>query len=124
MGAKESPITKYEGWFIGENRSLQWDVTQSDDETPQAMTGWALLFQLKVSKNVTATIMSKTTGAGEISIGNGVGTNDRATLTINNADYPAGMKPGHYHYQLKRTGDGLETVLAYGDAVIMAEAFS
>lgn len=68
-----------------EDRPIQIDVNQSDGTTPQTMTGWALTWELLDRENGTV-LVTKTTGAGDITIGNGDGTNDRASFTLTDAD--------------------------------------
>lgn len=111
MGAKEAPIRESEHLFIGEDRTIRIDVVQSDDTTPQAMTGWSLTWELLNRRGGTV-LITKTP-----SIGNGSATDDRATITITDTDTEA-IDPGTYFHVLRRTDAGGEAVLAFGDAVI------
>lgn len=103
--------------FVGEDRSPHWDVKQSDDATAQTMTGWALTFEVLDKRGGTVQL-TKTTGAGEITIGNGDGTDDRATVTLSDADTEA-LGDGKFYYQLRRTDAGNESQIAYGDLIIL-----
>ena len=122
MGAVESPIAESVHWFVGEDRTLLYDVT-SDGTAAQTMTGWALTWEL-LDKRASAggtVLLTKTTGAGTITIGNGAGTDDRATVTIADVDTESGTLPngpGTYFTVLRRTDAGSEVTLAFGDAVI------
>lgn len=98
-------------FFIGTDQTIRIDVKQSDESTAQTMTGWALSWELKDSANGTARI-TKTTSSG-ISIGTGVGTDDRATITIADGDTEA-VDPGIYYHVLRRTDAGSERMLSFG----------
>ncbi len=104
-------------FFIGEDRSVVIDVKQSDESTPQTLTGWALAYEIKASPGEAA-LISKTTGGGEIAFSNGSGTNDRATITIDDDDTEA-LEPGKYYHQLRRTDAGSEQLLSFGDVVLL-----
>lgn len=108
-------ITKSDEFFIGEDRTIAIDVKQSDESSAQTMTGWALTWELKPSPGEAVSI-SKTTSAG-ISIGNGAGTDDRATITIADDDTEA-LEPGIYYHQLRRTDAGSEQLLSFGDVTL------
>lgn len=99
-------------WHVGEARTLRYDVVDSAG-SPQNMTGFALLWELADQDGVVQ--VSKTSGGGGITIGNGDGTNDRATVTVAQADTEA-LTPGTYTHRLRRTDAGSELVLAYGYA--------
>ena len=120
MGAKEARIAESHHWMIGEDRTIRIDVLQSDDVTPQAMTGWALTWEL-LDKRGGTVLLSKTTAAGGITIGNGDATDDRATIPVADTDLEAVASlavPGTFFHVLRRTDAGSEAVLAFGDAVI------
>jgi len=102
-------------FFIGTDQTIQIDVKQSDESTAQTMTGWALTWELKDSPNGTVQI-SKTVGAG-IAIGNGSGTDDRASITIADDDTEA-LEPGVYYHQLRRTDAGSERLLSFGHVYV------
>ncbi len=109
-------ITADEDFFIGADQPIEIDVKQSDGSTPQAMTGWALTWELKDSPADTAHF-SKTVGGG-ISIGNGSGTDDRATITVADTDTEP-LEPGLYYHQLRRTDAGSERILSFGTVVLL-----
>lgn len=103
--------------FIGADTTLRIDVTTTDGgATPQTMTGWALAFYLRRANDVL--LVSKTTGDG-ITIGNGSGTDDRATVAITDTDMAGIEPPGReYRFALWRTDDGSDIPIAYGNAVL------
>lgn len=121
MGAFESPIADSENFFAGEDRTILFDVKQEDGTTPQNMTGWALTWELKASATGSVSV-SKTTVSG-ITIGNGIGTGDRATVTVAKADTSALTAATFFHI-LRRTDSGASTVLAFGDAILQASGIS
>jgi hypothetical protein len=94
-------------------------VTETGGSTPQTMTGWALAFVIRRSSD-DALVCSKTTGAG-ITIGNGSGTDDRATVVLGDTDvtHHAGRD---YYGALWRTDDGNDTPLWAGHVTILAAA--
>lgn len=119
MGAATANVPASEQWFKGEDRTLQFDVVNAAG-SPQTMTGWALTYELKASQTATTALISKTAGSG-IAIGDGDGTDDRATVSIASGDYGsvsfAHEKKTFYH-RLYRTDSGNKIVLAEGEAVI------
>lgn len=100
--------------------SLRIDVKTTDGgSTAQTMTGWALAFHVKRTTD-DAVVCSYTTASG-ITIGDGVGTNDRATVTVVDTDVTAA--PGtKYYWSLWRTDAGSDVPLAYGPCVIVKVA--
>lgn len=104
-------------WFVGQDTSLQFDVVNAAG-TAQTMTGWALEFILRDQED-DAEVLKKTVAGGGITIGNGSGTNDRATVVILRADTLA-LVPGAYDYALWRTDASNSVVLALGTAVLAA----
>ena len=123
MSKKRQNIGLEKEWFIGEDRKIKLKIDQADETTPQTMTGFGLTWELKDSPTGTV-LISKTTGAGEIVIENGDGTDDQATVTILGAD-TVGLTPGGilYHH-LRRTDEGNEVVLAFGDAHLRASGIT
>ncbi len=100
-------------WFAGADVDLRFDVVQSDGTTPQTMTGWTLEFVLRETDSG-AQVLKKTT---TITIGNGAGTNDRATVPIARAD-TLDLGQEAYTCALWRTDTGNNVLLAQGPAVI------
>ena len=118
--AIQAPITAADQLWIGEDKTLRIDVKQTDGTTAQTMTGWALTWEL-LDRSGGEVLLTKTTGAGEIAIGNGDGTDDRASVTIDDVDteeasLPDG--PGNYYHALRRTDAGSEALLSYGGVLL------
>lgn len=94
-------------------------VTEDGGSTPQDMTGYALAFVIR-RRTDGALVCSKTTSAG-ITIGNGAGTGDRATITITDADIL--HQPGtNYYGALWRTDEGSDTPYWAGPVTIAQAA--
>lgn len=104
-------IADGDNWFIGEDKTIRIDVVDADDAA-QAMTGWTLVWELKAASRSTSALISKTP-----SIGNGSGTDDRATITVADTDTEA-LEPGTYYHHLRRSDAGSEQVLSHGSVVI------
>lgn len=121
MGAIESAIAESEHWFAGEAATFRYDVTEADGVTAQVMTGWALTWELKTSRTGTV-LLTKTVGDG-VTIGNGSGTDDRASVAVDAEDTEA-IAAGIYHQQLRRTDAGSEKVLSFGDAHLLSAGLS
>jgi hypothetical protein len=121
--AKESHILSTDGWFIGEDKLLEYEVLQEDEATPQDVTGWAMSWALKRNDNASdPPIISKTTVSGITITGifNAVrATNtQRVIITIIDTDTDA-LRAATYRYALKRTTEGFESILAYGNATLL-----
>ena len=114
--AAEFNIAASDNWFIGEDKTINVDVDQSDGSTPQTMTGWALTWELKDSATGVVRV-TKTTSGGGVTISNGGGTDDRASVAVLDTDTEA-LAPGTFFHQLRRTDAGNEVVLAFGNAVL------
>ncbi len=121
--ADNSPIEEKHDFFAGTDHSVKVLVRQRDKRTPQAMTGWALTWELKDSANGTVRA-TKTTGAGEITIADGRGTNDMATVSVSDGDtegiVPSGQPSKVLYHQLRRTDGGSEVLLAFGSVYLQA----
>lgn len=98
----------------GAAKSWRHDIEDSAGD-PQNMTGWSLGFAIYTTSDVAR--VSKATGGSGITIGNGSGTNDRATVTLTHAD-TRDLKSGLYQWALWRTDAGFENVLGFGTLVL------
>ncbi len=111
--SKQQNITADDHFFAGEDKTLVFDIVDSAGAA-QTMTGWALecVFRRSAAASAVA-FTTPTTGLGTITIGNGTGTDDRATVTVSD-DLTVNLVTGTYEYALRRTDAGNEQVLAYG----------
>lgn len=114
--AVESTLTL----FTSADISLQINVKQSDLTTPQVMTGWALGFVLRSSDG--RLILNKATGGQGVTVGNGSGTDDRATVALADTDTTGWPSGRSYEWALWRTDDGTDIPLAYGPATLQKAA--
>lgn len=103
--------------FVGEDRSLAWNVTQSDDTTPQPMTGWTLTFEVLDKRGGTVALTKSVT------VQNGNGTDDQALVSLADTDTePAtGLGDGKFYYQVRRTDAGQEGTIAFGDLIVLPQ---
>lgn len=106
--------------FLGTDLTRTFHIKNEAEDTSINITGFALSWMVKRYKSDAdaSAILTKTTGGSHIVIAgtfNGTPTSNaqRATLTLADTD-TATLNPGLYHWELKRTDDGSETVYAYG----------
>ena len=113
----QSNITAADEWFSGTDKVVQFTITDFAG-VAQNITGWALRFVLTRRGSLTA-LIEKTVGAG-IAITNGAGGICQVSITDTDTNnLPTyGLDPA-YEYELRRTDDGNEDVLAYGSVVLL-----
>lgn len=110
--AVRSPIRETDHWFIGEDRTLDFYITENN--LPLDCSTFAMAFALKRHRWDDTTIITKTTPTG-ITVSNGDGTGDLVRVAIEDTDTDA-LLSGNYYYTLRRTDSGAEVVLAFGPA--------
>lgn len=94
-------------WFVGHAVSFRFTV-------PGASSSWSYRWSLRRAPDEAGSaLISKTTG---ISSGE-----NYVDVTLSVAESNA-LLPGAYHHSLERTGTGVETVLAYGWAMLQRAA--
>lgn len=104
----------------GAKRTHRINVVDSSGAA-QAMSGWTLAYVWRAGPSaVDRLIFSKATGGSGITVGNGSGTNDRATVTIDRADV-IGVR-GKVWWSLYRTDGTDDDVLAAGTLMVVAVA--
>ena len=118
--SKYQPITARDGWFKGEDKQHVFDITDAGG-SPQTMTGWTLDWVLRRGHGAADVVLSVADSDVSVAIGNGDGTDDRATVSINDTGTD-GLAAGEYVYALKRTDAGFEQILVYGPALLQAIA--
>jgi hypothetical protein len=132
--------------FCGEDKQLVFAIHASDGVTPQDVSGWAMEWVLRsvhptplqadrrwwsswpvVSPPVLPTVhLTKSTSDGSITV---TGTynadpdvnTQRVAVAIADTD-TEGLAGGTYKHALKRTDDGLETILSFGEFVLRSAA--
>lgn len=107
--------------FLGTDFERVFHIKNDDESASINILGWALSWMVKRHKDQAdnAALLTKTTAGGAIVIAGtfnatpSVNT-QRATLTVPDDDTDTEVPEGTYHWELKRTDAGFETVLAYG----------
>lgn len=106
--------------FQGEDRRYLFTILDVAEAVAIDITTWTLSFMVKryTSDADASALITKTAAASGIVISgtfNSVpATNTQiATVTVEDSDTTA-IGEGLYHYELKRTDAGFETILAYG----------
>ena len=97
--------------LIGSAKTFTDDVKQADGTTAQSMTGWSLEFVIRRDDDLA--LVTKATGGSGITIGNGVGTDDRATIVVAAVD-TLGLTPGWFTYGVWRTDTTNDVLLTFG----------
>ena len=121
VNKQEFNITSADGFFIGEDKTLLIDVVQSDGSTAQNMDSWALIWELMTSPTGSV-VLTKITGSG-ITIGDGDGTDDRATVVITDEDTEGlSAGPARYYHRLRRSDANTEYNLSWGFIDLRANA--
>lgn len=114
--ATKSDITADDDFFIGEDKSLVFTVTDAAGDALN-ISGWSLSWMVKRRRADAdgSALIVKTTD-DDIALttpGDGV-----CTVLVADTDTDA-MLPGTlYYHELKRTDAGFETVLAYGELTL------
>ena len=99
--------------FVGEDKTLKLELLDSSD-VPVDMTGWAV--SLIVHTKAGEVVVTETaTISGVYSATRSVNT-QRAVVTL--TDTEMGIAAGTHRHSWKRTDDGSESILAYGDFIV------
>lgn len=111
--------------WLGTDLTRAYHIKDEAETTSINISGWTLGWMLKrfTSDADADAILTKTTTGGAVVIAGTFNTtpasnSQRATLTLEDSD-TAALYPGLYHWELKRTDDGYETVLAYGQMTMI-----
>jgi hypothetical protein len=120
--AIQQNITAADGWFTGEDKTLEFEVLEPDGATPEDVTGWALEWQLRPVANAAdpPTLSKVPTIIGTYNAVRATNT-QRVEVTIAASD-TAALTARTYQHALKRTDAGSETVLSYGSALLQTAA--
>ena len=106
-----------ETWVLGEDRTLECTVVDANGAA-QHSTGYAVEWVLREAPNSATADITKTTGDG-ITITDGPAGECRVAIADTNT---IDLSPGRYFHTLRRTDDGLETELSFGQAVLQEAA--
>lgn len=124
--ATEANVTASDRFFVGEDKVLNFTVYQSDGVTPQDVATWALQWVLRKTEKSTSALIDKTTGAGVTITGvynvSPALNTQKVVVAIADTDTDALNPNVTYRHALKRTDAGSETVLAFGDFILLQAA--
>ena len=124
--AREQHLGASENWFIGEDKTIPFQIYSSDEATIIDITGWALAWYMRREIDADTKVLTCTTGGSTITI-TGTYNSDpdvntqRANIIIADTDTD-NLQPGQYYYSLWRTDAGNETVLAFGTVTLKKAA--
>lgn len=108
-------------WYIGEDKIFAFTIYQKTSAgvlttTPQAITGWALRWDVRrYDSEADPAVLSKSTAGGTITITDG--PNGQGQIALADTDTDA-LPSRVYRHALKRVDDGSETVLLFGNAIL------
>jgi hypothetical protein len=107
--------------FLGTDFERVFHIKNDAESASIDITGWALSWMVKRHHDQAdnLALLEFTTGDADITIAGAFDANpntnaQRATLFVGDDATDAEINPGMYHWELKRTDAGFETVLAYG----------
>jgi hypothetical protein len=118
--ARRQNIGGSEDWFIGEDKTLPFEVYDGAAEsTIIDVTGWAMEFRMRLPIEGDRVVLTRTTGGSTITITGSFNASpttntQRVNVLVEDTDTD-NFQPGRYYYVLRRPDAGNETVLAYGD---------
>jgi len=121
--SKDSPITAAARWFQGEDKKLEFTVTDSAG-APVNCTTFTLLWELYPAQGAGGARLISKSGAS-ITLFNVAGTNDGVRVQLSDTDTidAAGVElvpAGGYWHELWKVNEGDEQLLASGFAVLQA----
>jgi hypothetical protein len=102
--------------FVGEDKILRFELYDPDDDTASIdMTGWTLLFDVRLKDNsADPAILSKTPSLTGVFNAVRTSNTQRAIVTLTDDDMNL-FKEKTYRWSWKRMDAGSETVLGWGD---------
>lgn len=127
--AREANFTEDDEIFVGEDKFFYFEVWDDDQDPPvllDASTMTDIVWFLRKNDTTTSVLLSKSLGSGIDVIGvfnaDPVVNTQRVRLILLDTDtWPDDgkpIKPGSYRHSLKRRGDGIDTILSFGDFVL------
>lgn len=116
--AIERNITAADHFFLGEDKKIRDSIFQADGTTPQDISGWAISCVIRKTDKASdpPLIPEKTIAGGGIAVIDG--PNGIIDITFVDTD-TATLKPGKYRWSVKRTDEGFETILTFGDFTLL-----
>lgn len=119
--ARKQNIGDSEDWFVGEDKTLSFEIYSSDEATIQDVTGWATSFVMRQIGEADAIKITKSGSITGTYNADPDTNTQRIEITITDDDTDH-LPHGDYQYALKRTTAGSETILAYGIATLKKAA--
>lgn len=123
--ARQQNIGDTQDWFLGEDKTLKFEIYAEDDATIADITAYAFQWALRRKEDGQEIVLNKTSGAGIAITGaydaDPAVNTQRAEVTIADTDTDA-LEPGTYYHALKRTNADHETILSYGEAFLKRAA--
>jgi hypothetical protein len=101
------------GLFVGEDKLCRLELLDADD-VPVDMVGWTIALVVHSKKGDTL-VNELASVEGTYNATRSVNT-QRAVVTL--TDTEMAIPPGVHQHSWKRTDDGSETILAYGDFIV------
>lgn len=115
-----SPITKDDGWFIGEHKVLQFVIYQEDETTVEDISTFHLKWEMRIDEQEPVALIAKTSATdGGVNITDGQGGTCQVVIEATDTE---NLDPGTFAHALMRTDEDEETVLSYGPAVLQLAA--
>jgi hypothetical protein len=123
--AADAPIRPTDGWFRGEDKELRFTIyTSAARTTVVDVSSWGMQWRLAEDQTGTVLVTKSTGGSGIAVTGTFNADPDVNTqevvVTVADTDTDALNRLGKYYHELRRTGAGVEAVLAAG-AVAFAQ---
>ena len=109
--AVETPITRSQEWFVGEDKAIDWTILQADEITPEDITDWTIEFIMTQRADEPPVVLLLIAELDTPASGT-------CHITIPRA-YTASLPDGTNYYALRRTDEDANTILAYGDAELL-----
>jgi hypothetical protein len=123
--AIEHHFTKDDHIFRGEDKHLRFPVYEEDGVTPKDVSGMALAWVMRGRAANAPELIRKTTDDG-ISVEGAFNIDpdlNTQEVVVDILDTETeGIAAGNYRHALKRTDEGSETVLSFGDFVLLGAA--
>ena len=113
--AKYAPITRSKRWFQSEDKTLRWDVVD-DADAALDVSAFTLrvIFEYRDQGEPDLLVIED----AAITVSAGVGTNDRAAVTLADTDIEGWDLKRPIVYALRRVDAGAEALLAWGEVQI------
>lgn len=116
--ARQQHLGETEDIFIGEDKTIPFEIYASDEEAIENVATFAMAFYIRQVGDSDKRLLTKTTGGSTITItgshNSSPTTNTQRTNVLIEDTDTDHWQPGNYSYSLWRTDAGNETVLAYG----------